>query len=97
MKGYIDRVFSYGFAYQYDQGIQKGLLKGKQAIIINTQGKSQNEYQDSGMDKALSLTSDQGIYTYCGMTVKRHFFFEKADRAKADNIEQWIKEITSII
>lgn len=29
MKGYIDRVFSYGFAYCYDQGIQKGLLKGK--------------------------------------------------------------------
>lgn len=28
MKGYIDRVFSYGFAYSYDQGIQKGLLTG---------------------------------------------------------------------
>src|ERR1700750_3019483 len=24
IKGYIDRVFSYGFAYRYDQGVQKG-------------------------------------------------------------------------
>lgn len=38
MKGYIDRVFSYGFAYRYDNGRQKGLLKGKQAVLINTQG-----------------------------------------------------------
>jgi len=25
LKGYIDRVFTYGFAYRYDKGIQKGL------------------------------------------------------------------------
>lgn len=38
MKGYVDRVFSYGFAYKYENGVQIGLLKGKRAIIINTQG-----------------------------------------------------------
>ncbi|MEZ0129902.1 NAD(P)H-dependent oxidoreductase, partial [Flavobacterium sp. LBUM151] len=36
MKGYIDRVFSYGFAYRYEQGVQKGLLTGKLTTIINT-------------------------------------------------------------
>lgn len=97
LKGYIDRVFSYGFAYRYDQGIQNGLLKDKQAIIINTQGKSHKEYGDSGMGKALSLTSDLGIYTYCGIQVKHHFFFEKADKANADNIEIWTRQITSIL
>lgn len=40
LKGYIDRVFTYGFAYRYDKGVQKGLLEGKQTIIINTQGLS---------------------------------------------------------
>ncbi|WP_262497627.1 NAD(P)H-dependent oxidoreductase [Pedobacter africanus] len=39
MKGYIDRVMSYGFAYRYDQGVQKGLLGGKEVTIINTHGK----------------------------------------------------------
>ena len=93
LKGYIDRVFSYGFAYRYDQGIQKGLLAGKDAVIINTHGKSHKEYQKSGMDKALSLTSDNGIYSYCGLEVKEHFFFDKADRANSETIEQWTKQI----
>lgn len=96
MKGYIDRVFSYGFAYRYDQGIQKGLLMGKQAIIINTHGKSQQEYGNLGMDKALKLTSDKGIYNYCGLEIKQHLFFGQADRANAEIIEQWVKDIESI-
>lgn len=54
MKGYIDRVFSYGFAYRYDQGVQKGLLAGKSAYIINSHGKSNAEYQAIGMDNALN-------------------------------------------
>ncbi|AZA80481.1 NAD(P)H dehydrogenase [Chryseobacterium lactis] len=93
MKGYIDRVFSYGFAYRYDQGIQKGLLKGKKIVIINTHGKSHEEYQQSGMDKALSLTSDHGIFIYSGFEIIRHFFFDKADKATSENIDLWKKQI----
>lgn len=93
MKGYIDRVFSYGFAYRYDQGVQKGLLNGKQAVIINTHGKSHEEYASIGMDKALSLTSDNGIYSYCGFEIKQHFFFGKADRPAPERIEDWTNQI----
>ena len=93
MKGYIDRVFSYGFAYRYDQGIQKGLLTDKQTTIINTQGKSKSEYENIGMDKALSLTSDKGIFTYCGLKINQHFFFDKADKIHAATIEEWSTQI----
>lgn len=93
MKGYIDRVFTYGFAYRYDQGVQKGLLSGKSAYIINSHGKSNTEYKEIGMDKALQLTSDKGIYIYCGFEIKQHFFFDRADRATADIIETWTSEI----
>jgi NAD(P)H dehydrogenase (quinone) len=93
LKGYIDRVFSYGFAYRYDQGVQKGLLTGKQTVIINTLGKSNTEYVETGMDKALSLTSDQGIYTYCGLEIKQHFFFDKANRTSVETIEEWKNQI----
>lgn len=96
MKGYIDRVFSYGFAYRYDQGVQKGLLKGKQAVIINTHGKSHDEYREIGMDRALRLTSDKGIYNYCGFEISQHFFFEKADRVDAETVESWIAEILAL-
>jgi len=93
MKGYIDRVFSYGFAYRYDHGVQKGSFTGKQTVIINTHGKSKAEYESMGMDDALSLTSDDGIYRYCGLDVKQHFFFDCADRPAVDSIERWTKEL----
>lgn len=96
MKGYIDRVMSYGFAYCYDKGVQMGLLKGKQAYVINTQGKSHQEYQASGMDRALKLTSDKGIFTYCGFEVKQHLFFEKADKASAEIVAGWNMELEII-
>lgn len=93
LKGYIDRVFTYGFAYRYDEGIQKGLLKGKPTIIINTQGKSHQEYRAIGMDKALKLTSETGVYTYCDLDVKKHFFFGQADKVTAKNVESWKQQV----
>jgi len=96
MKGYIDRVMSYGFAYRYDQGVQKGLLSGKQTVIINSHGKSYSEYESIGMNQALSLTSDKGIFTYCGLEVKKHFFFDKADKATVDQVSEWTDQLKAI-
>ncbi|WP_336703605.1 NAD(P)H-dependent oxidoreductase [Chryseobacterium indologenes] len=96
MKGYIDRVFSYGFAYRYDQGIQKGLLKDKKAVIINTHGKSHEEYEKMGMDKALTLTSDHGIFIYSGLEIIRHLFFDKADKASPEDLEIWKDQIKNL-
>ncbi|MEH6680914.1 MAG: NAD(P)H-dependent oxidoreductase [Sediminicola sp.] len=96
MKGYIDRVFSYGFAYSYDQGVQKGLLAGKRTVIINTHGKSYEEYRDMGMDRALSLTSDKGIFSYCGFQIDHHLFFDQADRATGVKIKEWGYQIKDI-
>ena len=93
MKGYIDRVFSYGFAYRYDNGVQKGLLTGKRAVIVNSHGKSNAEYEASGMDKALALTSDTGIFNYCGFEIQKHFYFDKADRASDESIEDWKNQL----
>ena len=93
MKGYIDRVFSYGFAYRYEAGVQKGLLGGKQVMIINTHGKSSSEYVDTEMDRALSLTSDLGIYQYCGLEVVQHLYVEKADRMTAEIAASWLSRI----
>ena len=97
MKGYIDRVFSYGFAYRYDQGIQKGLLAGKKAIIINSHGKSNAEYAESGLGKALALTSDTGVFNYCGFEIQQHFYFDKADSATSENISEWENQITAFL
>lgn len=96
VKGYIERVFTYGFAYRYVSGEQMGLLKGKKAVIINTQGKSHAQYAASGMDKALILTSDKGIFEYCGMEVLHHVFFESIPSSDEATRTAWLKQIEEI-
>lgn len=93
MKGYVDRVFSYGFAYRYVNGEQMGMLKGKKTIIINTQGKSHAQYAASGIDKALLLTSDNGIFEYCGMEVLKHVFFESVPSSSEATRAAWLEQI----
>jgi NAD(P)H dehydrogenase (quinone) len=96
MKGYIDRVFSYGFAYKYVNGVQMGLLKGKKVVIINTQGKSHAEYAASGMDHALRLTSDKGIFEYCGLDIIYHLFFESLLSSDETTRKAWLEQISDM-
>ncbi|MBB3112418.1 NAD(P)H dehydrogenase (quinone) [Paenibacillus phyllosphaerae] len=76
IKGYVDRIFSYGFAYQYNNegGIDK-LLAGKQGIIINTYGTPSDIYEAIGMTNALKQTSGSGIFEFCGIEVVEQFLF----------------------
>jgi NAD(P)H dehydrogenase (quinone) len=76
LKGYIDRVFSYGFAYKYsEQGFPVGLLAGKKGFIINTQGSPAEYYDSTGMTDAMKKTSDTGIWGFCGVESVGHIFF----------------------
>ncbi|HOJ34010.1 MAG TPA: NAD(P)H-dependent oxidoreductase [Candidatus Hydrogenedentes bacterium] len=76
VKGYIDRVLSYGFAYAIDENHNiSQLLRGKKAIILNTMGTPKEFYDQSGMTKSLQMTTDTGIFEFCGVQVLAHTFF----------------------
>jgi len=77
LKGYIDRVFSKGFAYDFIEGGVEGLLKGKRVIIFNTTGGSLENYEKFGFKNALSITHDIGIFGFCGMEVIRKEIFHE--------------------
>ncbi|HAC22439.1 MAG TPA: NAD(P)H dehydrogenase [Porphyromonadaceae bacterium] len=74
MKGYIDRVFTYDFAYKMTEHGAEGLLNGKKVKIINTMGTPNEYYEQSGMIEAMKKTSDTGIFNFCGMEVSEHIF-----------------------
>jgi NAD(P)H dehydrogenase (quinone) len=74
-KGYIDRVYSHGFAYAIGEKGLEQLLTGKKVIIFNTQGTPKEIYDASGMSNAMHLTSDAAIYQFCGIEVLEHIFF----------------------
>ncbi len=77
LKGYIDRVLSYGFGYTFDAATHepKGLLNGKKVIILNTTGGPQEAYEKNGLKDALAKTIDAGNFEFCGLKVIWHKYF----------------------
>ncbi|PYY31377.1 NAD(P)H-dependent oxidoreductase [Paenibacillus illinoisensis] len=75
LKGYVDRVFAYGFAYASGEaGIEK-LLTGKKGLIINTHGTPSDIYDQIGMTAGMKMTSDVGIFDFVGIESVDHLFF----------------------
>ncbi|MEB3195936.1 MAG: NAD(P)H-dependent oxidoreductase [Candidatus Sericytochromatia bacterium] len=73
LKGWVDRVFLYGFAYQYGAAGVEGLLKGKKALLVSCHGTPAEYY--AGMQAAMKQTSDAGIFEFSGFEVVEHLFF----------------------
>ncbi len=73
LRGYIDRVFSKGFAYDY--GPEGGLLKGKKVLIFNTLGAPLEAYETTGIFKSMQQLTDQETFRFCGMEVVGHHYF----------------------
>jgi NAD(P)H dehydrogenase (quinone) len=75
LKGYVDKVFSLGFAYSFQGDRPKGLLRGKKAVILNSTGGSLLYHRKSGMLDSIRSTVDGGIFRFCGIEVLEHRFF----------------------
>jgi len=74
LKGYIERVYSQGFAYEFIDAGMRGLLSGKKVVIISTTGGSLKQYESSGMLESIKQTIDGGIFRFCSMVVVGHRF-----------------------
>ncbi|WGE52789.1 NAD(P)H-dependent oxidoreductase [Actinobacillus equuli] len=75
LKGYLDRVLSYGFAYQNGEIESVGLLKGKKMQQFVTLGNPNEKYQQKGFLQAFEHTMGNGLFNFCGIEqVKMHYF-----------------------
>lgn len=64
LKGWIDRVWNYGFAY----GRPTARLGGKRMLWLALAGQSREEYAGHGLGDALAHQLTVGISNYCGIT-----------------------------
>ena len=94
IKGYVDRVFSYGFAYAYgEEGIIQ-LLKGKKGLIINTHGAPKEMYDKIGMTAGLKVTSDVGIFEFTGIEPIDHLLFgDVSEHLEESVLKEMLKQI----
>ncbi|MCB1051961.1 MAG: NAD(P)H-dependent oxidoreductase [Acidobacteria bacterium] len=76
MKGWIDRVFSKGFAYELGESGYIGKLNLKKVVLICTLGNDQAEVEAQGLEQAMRLKESAGVFGYCGVKeVEHHFLY----------------------
>lgn len=84
MKGWIERVFTVGWAYQYGAGVEDrgkqpltSLLGNVPTILIGIGGSSKRTYDKYGYDEAMRTQLDVGTFAYCGITdVTSHLIYD---------------------
>ena len=96
LKGYIDRVFSRGFAYDVNEKGLVGLLPDKRVFAINTTGGSEAVYHQAGFSQGLKSTIDIGTYALCGMKVEQHLFFYEVPTITKETREAMLAQIRTM-
>ncbi|MCP3740723.1 NAD(P)H-dependent oxidoreductase [Rossellomorea sp. BNER] len=97
LKGYIDRVFSYGFAYSYgEKGINQ-LLAGKKGFIINTHGTPKEIYDEMGMTAGIKITSDMGIFDFTGIEPVEHLLFGSVPDIGEEALKDMLKQVEETV
>ena len=72
LKGWVDRVFSRGFAYSAGRKYERGHFEGKRAMLCLTTGTASTLYEPDGIDGDLLHVLwpiHNGILAYTGFTV----------------------------
>lgn len=70
LKGWIDRVFSNGWAFDFS--LDKPFIKQLQRLrvhLVGVGGADADSFQRHGYDEAMTTQIDHGIFDYCGAQV----------------------------
>lgn len=92
MKGYFDRVLSYGYAYRFEDGKPKALLK-KKAVRYNSMGTPRKIYEKNGLREAYEKTIDSGILKSSGINVVDSILFGGNPRKNKGLQEIYLEEL----
>lgn len=96
LKGYIDRVFSLGFAYKYTATGPLGLLKGKKGLFITTSGANQQDAEYGGMINSLDK-SLLGVFSFSGFAEKRLYNLFAVPSVSVEERQQMLTEVRTLV
>ena len=76
LKGYIDRVFARGFAFESRQGQVHGLLTGKKCVLVTLSGSPLPLLAGSGQWNAVKMLQDTHVFRAVGFDLLEHLHFD---------------------
>ncbi|MDR1129604.1 MAG: NAD(P)H-dependent oxidoreductase [Prevotellaceae bacterium] len=96
LKGYIDRVFTEGFAYEYVAEGSKGLLSPRKGSTICSTGACSEEY--GKVQDAMKVISGEVIFDFTGIKPYRQLFYggvpSVSDEVRKSYIQDAIREFS---
>ena len=95
LKGWLDKVFVKGFAYDAGKTFETGLLKGKTAALVLTTQSPESAYQKTGVHEAtidVFLRPIEHTLRFVGIKVLPHFVIFDAFNFNAERKEQIISD-----
>ncbi|MEH7443608.1 NAD(P)H-dependent oxidoreductase [Bacillus sp. JJ1122] len=100
LKGWFDRVLAYKFAYAGGHRFEKGLLKGKKAMLSITTGGSPDEYGEGSrkgplLDRLYSVHHEKLFY--CGLEVLEPFVGWGVQSLSEEERELLLKEYAALL
>jgi NAD(P)H dehydrogenase (quinone) len=86
MKGYIDRVFTRGFVYEACEGVAKGLMEGKNCVMITLSGSPMSMLLGNGEWQAMNTLQDAHIFRSSGFDLLEHLHFDDVEPPTTDDV-----------
>lgn len=97
LKGYVDKVFSNGFAFEAVDGVPRGLLKGKKGLAFGTTGTPSEIYAENGMHNSIKQTINEGIFNFTGFEEIKHTFFGAVPYVTEETRKEYLEEVKKIV
>ena len=98
VKGWMERVFTYGFAYKLNEKGWKGdpdgripLLKIKKAIIMQPAFFNEKVYREKGFKAAMEKTIDDWSFKYPGIENVDHIYFHSILSVSAETRKKYLE------
>lgn len=97
LKGWIDRVFAFGFAYAYGPQGVIGLLSGRQAMLVDTTGSTEAHWRTSGKAEAMRIAQDVGTFELSGIPVLEHLTLSPVGRlTPPEAFEHYLSQVREL-
>ena len=101
LKGWIDRVIRPGIAYEFQEGdsgegIPKGLLRAKAAIVLNTSN-TEPERERSAFGDPLQAIWKNCVFGLCGVNVFHRRTFSTVITSTQAQRRQWLHQVKAMI
>lgn len=76
LKGYVDRVFARGFAYDSNQGVVRGRLMGRKCVVVTLSGAPLPLLAGNGRWDAVKMLQDTHVFRAVGFDLLEHLHFD---------------------